>query len=198
MSMPSSIWYRDANPQPLDHESTPITTRPGLPPECILYYVPSRNEETVTVWLHCFALLHIRRQVWRGAYHRDLFLAIGLLDLYCDHHHLLKTCHNWRKNFSSTAWWWRRLRDFADSQFAGSSRAIFYQKIGPTPASFCSFSSFSHYNFNNTNWKKLRWCVWDSNPRQTKQRSYGAARVTTNFYARVRFCESKMEWNVFF
>ena len=125
MSMASSIWYRDSNPQPLNHESTPITTRPGLPPECILYYVPSCNEETVTVWLHCFALLHIRRQVWRGAYHRDLFLAIGLLDLYCDHHHLLKTCHNWRKNFSSTAWWWRRLHDFADSQFAGSSRAIF-------------------------------------------------------------------------
>ena len=28
---------------------------------------------------------------------------------------------------------------------------------------FCLFSSFSRYNFN-TNWKKCRWCAWDSNP----------------------------------
>ena len=27
----SSIWYRDSNPRPLEHESRPITTRPGLP-----------------------------------------------------------------------------------------------------------------------------------------------------------------------
>ena len=42
--------------------------------------------------------------------------------------------------------------------------AEFY-KNGPIPASFCLFSFFSHYNFNNTNWKKHRWCAWDSNPR---------------------------------
>ena len=29
---PSSIWHRDSNPQPFEHESSPITTRPGLPP----------------------------------------------------------------------------------------------------------------------------------------------------------------------
>ena len=29
---PSSIWPWDSNPQPLEHESPPITTRPGLPP----------------------------------------------------------------------------------------------------------------------------------------------------------------------
>ena len=28
-----------------------------------------------------------------------------------------------------------------------------------------AFSSFSHYNLSNTNWKKHRWCAWDSNPR---------------------------------
>ena len=32
MSIPSSIWCRDSNPRALDHESPPITTRPGLPP----------------------------------------------------------------------------------------------------------------------------------------------------------------------
>ena len=34
MSCPSSIWRRDSNPQPLEHESSPITTRQVLP----LYY----------------------------------------------------------------------------------------------------------------------------------------------------------------
>ena len=28
---PSNIWCRDSNPQPSEHESPPITTRPGLP-----------------------------------------------------------------------------------------------------------------------------------------------------------------------
>ena len=32
MSCPSSIWRQDSNPRPLERESTPITTRPGLPP----------------------------------------------------------------------------------------------------------------------------------------------------------------------
>ena len=27
-----SIWHRDSNPQPFKHESSPITTRPRLPP----------------------------------------------------------------------------------------------------------------------------------------------------------------------
>ena len=35
-------------------------------------------------------------------------------------------------------------------------------KYGPIPASFSLFSSFSHQN-SITNWKKHRWCAWDSN-----------------------------------
>ena len=31
---PSSIWCWDSNPQPSEHESHPITTRPRLPPSC--------------------------------------------------------------------------------------------------------------------------------------------------------------------
>ena len=30
---PSSIRHRDSNPRPFKHESSPITTRPGLPPQ---------------------------------------------------------------------------------------------------------------------------------------------------------------------
>ena len=29
---PSSIWCWDSNPRPSEHESTPLTNRPGLPP----------------------------------------------------------------------------------------------------------------------------------------------------------------------
>ena len=44
---------------------------------------------------------------------------------------------------------------------------------------FCLFSSSSsHYNFNSTNWKKHRWCAWDSNPRPQngRCRQYHGAR----------------------
>ena len=37
-------------------------------------------------------------------------------------------------------------------------------KNGPIPAFLCLLSSFSHDNFNKTNWKKPRWCAWNSNP----------------------------------
>ena len=35
---PFSIWRRDSNPRPLEHESQPITTRPGLPPEVVFFF----------------------------------------------------------------------------------------------------------------------------------------------------------------
>ena len=40
----SSKWHRDSNPQPFKRESTPITTRPGLPPyfKYLLTYISLR------------------------------------------------------------------------------------------------------------------------------------------------------------
>ena len=35
------------------------------------------------------------------------------------------------------------------------SNIFLFFKNGPIPASFCLFSYFSHYNFNNTNWKSI-------------------------------------------
>ena len=52
---------------------------------------------------------------------------------------------------------------------------FFFEKNGPIPASFCLFSLFSHYNFNN--WKKNRWCAWESNPGPhdgRRRRNHGA------------------------
>ena len=36
MFWPYSIQHRDSNSQPSEHESPPITTSPGLPPEIII------------------------------------------------------------------------------------------------------------------------------------------------------------------
>ena len=44
-----------------------------------------------------------------------------------------------------------------------NSFGVTFLRNGPIPAYFCLFSLFSCYNFN-TNWKKHRWCAWDSNP----------------------------------
>ena len=37
MACPSRIRCRDSNPRPLDHESSPITTGPGLPPMFVFF-----------------------------------------------------------------------------------------------------------------------------------------------------------------
>ena len=54
-------------------------------------------------------------------------------------------------------------------------------KNGPMSASFCLFSLFSHYNFNNTNEKKWRWCAWDLNlgPQDGRRRQHHGAMVAT-------------------
>ena len=51
-------------------------------------------------------------------------------------------------------------------------------KNGPIPASFCLFSFFFHYNFNNTNLKKFRWIAWDLNPRPQDRRMVGTDETT--------------------
>ena len=46
MSCPSSIRRRDSNPRPLERESTPITTRPVLPPNLITFNIESQEGRT--------------------------------------------------------------------------------------------------------------------------------------------------------
>ena len=42
-------------------------------------------------------------------------------------------------------------------------KQVFFKKMGQSRPLFWLFLFFSHYNFN-INWKKHRWCAWDSNP----------------------------------
>ena len=44
---PFSIWHRDFNPQPLEHKSSPIITRPGLPPSSLDYLLTKPSGEKV-------------------------------------------------------------------------------------------------------------------------------------------------------
>ena len=51
---PSSIWHRDSNPQPFEHESSPITTRPGLPHCNSTLWGPEKSSKTVRTSVHHF------------------------------------------------------------------------------------------------------------------------------------------------
>ena len=54
--------------------------------------------------------------------------------------------------------------------------------MGQSRPLFCLFLFFSRHNFN-TNWKKHRWCAWDSNPGPQDGRcrqNHGALAATVN------------------
>ena len=44
---PSSIWHQDSSPQPFEYESSPNTTRPGLPPKSKFYHINYTRGETL-------------------------------------------------------------------------------------------------------------------------------------------------------
>ena len=62
---PSSIGSWDLNPRPLEHESPPVTTRPGLPPFHTLVWQECFNEEVIIhlsffqVKQPCFKMQHL-------------------------------------------------------------------------------------------------------------------------------------------
>ena len=55
--------------------------------------------------------------------------------------------------------------------------------MGQSRPLFCLFLFFSRYNFN-TNWKKRRWCAWDSNlgPQDGRRRQNHGAMAATNYF----------------
>ena len=60
---PSSLWCWDSNPWPSGHESPPITTRPGLPPNCAIlssHYFYCRYQRGYN-----FQLLKVRQPIFR-------------------------------------------------------------------------------------------------------------------------------------
>ena len=64
-------------------------------------------------------------------------------------------------------------------------------KMGQFRPLFCLFSSFSHYNFNNTKLKKHIWWAWDSNPgpQDGRRRNHGALASAQRF--RLLFADNK-------
>ena len=69
---------------------------------------------------------------------------------------------------------------------------------GPIPASFCLFSSFFDYNINNKNWKKHRWCSWDSKPQPQdgRRRQNGAMVATQASVNLIRPVYNFLKWNM--
>ena len=59
---------------------------------------------------------------------------------------------NWNRRIGKSQPLFVYFRPF-HTQFDGiqNKKKIRFLKNGPIPASFCLFSLFSHYNFNNTN-----------------------------------------------
>ena len=47
--------------------------------------------------------------------------------------------------------------------YLGSTTCQWWSCHGHCPTTNLNIWSFSHYNFNNTNWKKHTLCAWDSN-----------------------------------
>ena len=64
--------------------------------------------------------------------------------------------------------------------------------MGQSRPLFCLFSFFSCYNFN-TNWKKHRWCAWDSNqgPLNGRHRQNHGAMAATPFSKCLKTCFRK-------
>ena len=73
MLWPSSLWCRDSNPQPLEHKSPPITTRPGLMHFRINLYFEDRlmNKKYTTPLPYWWDVAHIiwgsRKTSWDGS-----------------------------------------------------------------------------------------------------------------------------------
>ena len=65
-------------------------------------------------------------------------------------------------------------------------RIKIYSFLWVNPGLYWLFPSFSRYKFNNTNWKKRRWCAWDSNPGPQDgrlRRNHGAMATAHSSYA---------------
>ena len=91
---PSSIRRWDSNPWPSDHESPPITTRPGLPPIVFVFY-PTKNNDNLH--LSTFAATH------NSSFHDDLLLLLLLNRMEKEKEKMShnKSRHSWKylKNF---------------------------------------------------------------------------------------------------
>ena len=90
----TSIQYGDSNSQPLDYESPPLITRPGLPSILILWFVPPgiRTRARGYFWIG-FAQEHWREPLpaWQHPLHFDVQVACEIVvSLFlCQSHNFL-------------------------------------------------------------------------------------------------------------
>ena len=73
---PSSIWCRDSNQWPLEHESPPITTRPGLPPVTRVVAAAVLDTPLVSLFhekVNCNSQQFVKNQIIRLLKFWDIF-----------------------------------------------------------------------------------------------------------------------------
>ena len=68
---PSSMWCQDSNSQPMEHESPPITTRPGLPPPWANFF----GSVVVKECLKMICFISAKRNSWPN--HAQIFILTG-------------------------------------------------------------------------------------------------------------------------
>ena len=78
MSCTSSIWRQNSNPQPLELESSPITTRPGLPPFLEIFNGPflsallPNNNYVIIVYLYVVVIIDHLLFMYLGISNSDI------------------------------------------------------------------------------------------------------------------------------
>ena len=96
----------------------------------------------------------------------------GDLHVYDLNLHLLYALNHWKTDFKLRYLKMQKNIKFKNkcgylstncSSVVTRRGSVIIIKMGQSMPLFCLFSFFSRNNFN-TNWKKLRWCAWDSNP----------------------------------
>ena len=128
---------------------------------------------------------------WQSGRFRYQWSAVPL-----NHHHVPTTTYHSCRCYGSSLF----TKDKSCLSEFKSAFSYFFFYYGPLPASFCLFSFFSRYNFN---WKKHRWCAWDSNPGPQdgrRRRNHGAMAATPTHLmhkfietgARLSVCKNKI------
>ena len=79
----SSIWRRELNLQTFKHESSPITTKPGLPPSTVFLSLSLFPSLTIALFLNAFLYIFLTIPFLLFLYYISIwrFLSVSLFSL---------------------------------------------------------------------------------------------------------------------
>ena len=74
---PSSIWPRDSNPQPFEHESSPITTTQGIPPRNFIFTFTRRLKRHHRYEMKWYVSFYINGRCQKMS-HKNWFFSVRI------------------------------------------------------------------------------------------------------------------------